>query len=267
MNSATNYLVSLYRGRRIIRALARREVVARYAGTLFRGAWEVVNPVVTVLVFWFVFSFAFKARGPAGIPFILYFVTGFLPWMFFAEGLGRGTQGVVAHSFFIKKMVFQSELLPFVYLSAGAVTHGLLLILALVVLLTNGVSFAWHWFQIIYYFITLCAILLGLQWLLSAVNVFNRDLGQGVSVVLNILFWATPIVWVVDGVVPDEYRWLVSVNPVYYVVEGYRGSLLYHEPIWNHWQQGLYVWGLALVLGVIGAMVFHRLKPHFADVL
>jgi len=187
--------------------------------------------------------------------------------MFFAEGLGRGTQGVVAHGFFIKKMVFQSELLPFVYLSAGAVTHGLLLILAFVVLLTNGVSFAWHWFQIIYYFITLCAILLGLQWLLSAVNVFNRDLGQGVSVVLNILFWATPIVWIVDGVVPDEYRWLVSVNPVYYVVEGYRGSLLYHEPIWNHWQQGLYVWGLALVLGVIGAMVFHRLKPHFADVL
>lgn len=267
MNSTIGFLISLYRGRRTIRALARREVVSRYAGTLFRGAWEVVNPAVTVLVFWFVFSVAFKAKGPEGVPFILYFITGYLPWMFFAEGLSRGTQGVVAHSFLVKKMVFQSELLPFVYLTAGAVNHGLLMILALAVLLFNDVSFAWHWFQVIYYFVTLCAILLGLQWLLSAVNVFNRDLGQGVGVALNILFWATPIVWVADGVVPKEYQWLISINPIYYVIEGYRGSFLYHEPLWYHWQQGLYVWGFVLVLAATGVTVFRRLKPHFADVL
>lgn len=251
----------------MIRALARREITSRYAGTLFRGAWEVINPAVTVLVFWFVFSVAFKARGPEGIPFILYFVTGFLPWMFFAEGLSRGTQGVVAHSFFIKKMVFQSELLPFVYLTAGAVNHGLLLILALTVLLVNGITFTWYWFQIIYYFITLCVILLGFQWLLSAINVFNRDLGLGVNVVLNIWFWVTPVVWAVDGVVPDKYRWIIAINPVYYAVEGYRGSLLYHEPLWRDWEQGLYVWALALMLGAAGALVFRRLKPHFGDVL
>jgi ABC-type polysaccharide/polyol phosphate export permease len=267
MSSATNFLVNLYRGRRTVRALARRQVVSRYAGTLFRGAWEVAHPAMTILVFWFVFSVAFKAKGPDGIPFILYFVAGMLPWMFFAEGLSSGTQGVVAHSFLVKKMVFHSELLPFVYLTAGAVNHGLLLILAGVVLFANGVHFTWYWFQIIYYFLTLCVFMLGLQWLLSAVNVFNRDFGQGVTMVLNLWFWATPVVWVVDGVVPREYQWLVSINPVYYVIEGYRGSLLYHKPLWQHWQQGLYVWALALVLGVAGATVFRRTKPHFADVL
>lgn len=267
MNPAVDFLASLYRGRRTIRALAGRQVLSRYAGTLFRGVWEVAHPAMTILVFWFVFSVAFKAKGPEGIPFILYFITGILPWMFFAEVLSSGTQGVVAHSFLVKKMVFPSELLPFVYLAAGSVTHGALLILAGIVLLANGIHFTWYWVQIIYYFFTLCVFTVGLQWLLSAVNVFSRDLGQGVSMVLNILFWATPVVWIADDVVAKEYQWLVSINPVYYVIEGYRGSFLYHKPLWHHWQHGLYVWGLALVVGVAGAMIFRRLKLHFADVL
>lgn len=267
MNSAFNFFIGLYRGRRTIHALARRDVLSRYSGTIFRGAWELTNPALTLLVFWFVFSVAFKAKGPAGTPFILYFVTGYVPWLFFSESLNRGTQGVVAHSFLIKKMVFSSELLPFVYLTASAINHSLLLILAVIILLFNGVTVSWHWFQLAYYFLTLCAILIGLQWLLSALNVFNRDLGQGVGIVLNVWFWITPVVWVADGVVPSEYQWLIHANPIAYVIDGYRGSLLYQQAVWSNASHGLYVWSLALGLALIGANVFRRLKPHFGDVL
>lgn len=267
MNAVIRFLIGLYQGRRTIRALARRDVLSRYSGTLFRSAWELANPALTLLVFWFVFSVALKAKGPGGIPFILYFVTGYVPWLFFSESLLRGTQGVVAHSFLVKKMVFPSELLPFVYLSGGALNHVVLLLLAAVVLLFNGVAVSWYWLQIPYYFLTLCATLLGLQWLLSALNVFSRDLGQGVGVVLNVWFWVTPVVWVADGVVPAEYQWLMAANPVGYVVEGYRGALLYHKPFWINWEQGFYVWAVALVFAWIGANVFRRLKPHFGDVL
>ncbi|MBC8505318.1 MAG: ABC transporter permease [Chloroflexi bacterium] len=267
MNSAINFLLNLYKGRRTIYALARRDVLSRYSGTLFRGVWELVNPALTLLVFWFVFSVAFKAKGPDGIPFIIYFVTGYVPWLFFTDSLMRGTQSVVAHSFLVKKMVFQSELLPFVCLTGGAITHSLLLLLAFVVLLFNGVTISWYWLQIVYYFLTLCATLVGLQWLLSALNVFNRDLGQSVGVLLNVWFWVTPIVWVADGVVSPKYQWLMFANPVGYVIDGYRGSLLYQQPFWTNWSQGLYVWGFSLVLAVIGAYLFRRLKPHFGDVL
>lgn len=267
MNPAVNFLIGLYRGRRTIRALARRDVLSRYSGTLFRGVWELANPALTLLVFWFVFSVAFKAKGPAGIPFIIYFATGYVPWLFFSESLTRGTQGVVAHSFLVKKMVFPSELLPFVYLTGGALNHVLLLLLAIVVLLFNGVTISWYWLQIPYYFLTLCATLIGLQWLLSALNVFNRDLGQGVGIVLNVWFWVTPVVWVADGIIPTEYQWLIYANPIGYVIEGYRGSLLYQQPFWINWSQSLYVWSLAFLFAIIGATVFRRLKPHFGDVL
>lgn len=267
MNSAINFLVKLYRGRRTIHALVGRDVLSRYSGTVFRGAWEFANPALTLLVFWFVFSVAFKVKGPAGTPFILYFVTGYLPWLFFSESLTRGTQGIVVHRFLVKKMVFASELLPFVYLTASAINHGLLLLLAGAILLSNEVSITWHWLQLPYFFLTLCAVLIGLQWLLSALNVFNRDLGQGVGVVLNVWFWVTPIVWVADEVVPPEYQWLIQANPVAYVIEGYRGSLLYQQPFWINGWQGLYVWCLALAMALLGGNVFRRLKPHFGDVL
>jgi len=267
MRSALDFLTGLYRGRRTIRALARRDVLSRYSGTVFGGAWELVNPALTLLVFWFVFSVAFKAKGPEGTPFIVYFVAGYLPWLFFSECLSRGTHGVVAHSFLVKKTVFASELLPFVYLTAGALNHALLLILAIIILVANGVPVTWHWIQLPVFFLTMCALLVGMQWLLSSLNVFNRDLGQGVGVVLNVWFWITPIVWVVDGVINDEYRWIIRANPLVYVIDGYRGSLLYQESFWMNWTQALYVWSFALVAAVLGGGVFRRLKPHFGESL
>jgi lipopolysaccharide transport system permease protein/teichoic acid transport system permease protein len=106
-----------------------------------------------------------------------------------------------------------------------------------------------------------------MQWLLSALNVFNRDLGQGVGIALNVWFWVTPVVWVADGVIPKKYEWLIFGNPVSYAVEGYRNALLYQRPLSAHWQQGLYVWALSFILAFVGASVFRRLKPHFGDVL
>lgn len=267
MNPVIEFIRGLYRERRTIRALASRQILSRYSGTLFRGAWELLHPVVTILLYWFIFSVAFKAKGPEGIPFIVYFITGILPWMFFADGINNGAQGVVSHSFLVKKMVFRSELLPFVYLAAGGLTHGLLMSLASGVLIANGVQVSWHWLQLAYYFLTLCSLMLGLQWLLSALTVFHRDLGQAVTMGLNVWFWSTPVVWVAKGLVPPEYQWFLFINPLYYIIEGYRASLLYHEPLWRNWQQGLYVWGLLIVLAAVGSQVFRRLKPHFGDVL
>ena len=84
---------------------------------------------------------------------------------------------------------------------------------------------------------------------------------------LNIWFWGTPIVWAAEGVVPAQYQWLIHANPIEYVIEGYRGSLLYQQPLWANAMQGLYVWGVALVMLLCGASVFRRLKPQFGDVL
>ncbi len=263
----TRFVGGVFKARRTIVALASRQILSRYSGTLFRGIWEVAHPAVTILLYWFIFSVAFKAKGPEGVPFIVYFITGMLPWMFFADGISNGTQGIISHSFLVKKTVFKSELLPFVYLAESGLKHIVLMLIAVIVLVISGVRFSWYFIQLPYYFFVLCAFMIGLQWLLSSVNVFHRDIGQIVNIVLTVWFWATPIVWVVKGFIPPQYEWLLFINPICYIIEGYRLSLVYHKPLWNHWQQGLYVWGLLIVVVGAGAQVFRRLKPHFGDVL
>lgn len=267
LKKAIKYVLRLFKERNTIIALAKREILSRNSGTIFRSCWEIIPPALTLLVFWFIFSVGFKAKGPKDAPFILYFLTGQLPWLFFSECLTRGTQGIVAHSFLIKKMIFPSDVLPFVYVLSCALSHGLLLIIGLVILMYNGILVSWHWVQIFYYFITLCALLICLQWILSAIYVFNRDISQGLGIVLNLLFWLTPIVWVEDSLIPSEYQWVIQINPLAYIIDGYRGALLYQTSILSNASRGIYVWIIIICLFYVSSNIFRRLKPHFGDVL
>jgi lipopolysaccharide transport system permease protein/teichoic acid transport system permease protein len=140
------------------------------------------------------------------------------------------------------------------------------LLVTLAIFSANDVTFSLYIFQVFYYFVALCFFLLGISWIVSALNVFHRDIGQGLTVILNLWFWLTPIVWTVD-IVPEKYRWLLQLNPLEYIVEGYRKSLLYHQPIWGNITGGVYYWLTAAVVFVAGALLFRRLKPEFADVL
>ena len=112
--------------RKTNRTLTRRDVLLRYSRTVSRGAWELAKPALNLLVFWIVFSFVFKLKGPLDTPFISYYATGYAPWIFFSECLLRGTQGVLAHNFLVKGH-FSSEPLPFVYLTSSILNHGFLL--------------------------------------------------------------------------------------------------------------------------------------------
>ena len=109
-------------------------------------------------------------------------------------------------------------------------------------------------------------LLTGLSWLFSALIIFLRDVGQLVAMALQFLFWGTPIFWSVK-LLPAKYQPIIKLNPVVYIVEGYRDSLINRVWFWDHWLQTLYFWGIAGAMLVIGAVVFRRLRPHFADVL
>jgi lipopolysaccharide transport system permease protein/teichoic acid transport system permease protein len=119
---------------------------------------------------------------------------------------------------------------------------------------------------IIYYLLCTIVLLLGLGWLFAALQVFYRDLAQGLTISLNIWFWLTPIVWSQD-IVPRTYYRLMEVNPIFYIVQGYRDLLIYPKPVWPTLHQTLVFWLIALTLLATGALVFRQLKPDFADVV
>lgn len=266
MSLIFDFLKKLYKYRSVIKAMAVREIQSRYAGTLAGFVWSVVNPLMIILVYWFVFSVGFKVQPVGNVPFIVVFMSGMIPWTMFAETLMANTNAIIANAHLVKKTVFPTEILPIVNLAASFISHGIMLIILIVLLLLNNIPFSFYNLQILYYLAALSVFTIGLGWIFSALNVFYRDTGQILGVVINMWFWLTPVVWLM-GIIPEKYQYIIKLNPMYYIVDGYKTSFIYHAPFWQNYKLGIYFWAIALLMFIIGGLTFRRLKPEFADVL
>ena len=120
--------------------------------------------------------------------------------------------------------------------------------------------------QVVYYIFATVCIILGLSWITSSLGVFSRDISQLVGMCLQFLFWGTPIFWNIE-MIPARYAFLFKLNPFYYIVRGFRDCFINHMWFWDRPGTTLYFWCLTLVIMMLGAWLFQKLQPHFADVL
>ena len=246
--------------------MAAREVKAQYVGSSLGLLWTVIHPVVMITVFWFVFSIGFKARPMNDVPFVVWLTAGLAPWYFFSEIVSGSTGLVVANAHLVKRTIFYPQILPIVKILAALVTHVVFLFVLLFLVLFQQQPFSFMFFQAFYYLGCLIILALGISWATSALNVFLRDIGQLVTVALQVGFWVTPIFWDIQ-MMPDRVQWILKLNPVYYIIQGYRDSFISFVPFWQHPLYTAYFWGVACITLMAGAMIFKRLKPQFADVL
>jgi ABC-type polysaccharide/polyol phosphate export permease len=244
-----------------------RDLRARYMGSLMGLFWSVIHPLTQILIYFFVFSVLLKVRvGPeyGGTSFALWMIAGLLPWMFFAEVVNRAPNAVVDQANLVKKMVFPSEIFPVVNLSAAVLNHLVALSLFTGFILLSGHGITLNILWVIPYLVAVGVFGLGVSWMLSSVNVFLRDVGHVTNVFVNVWFYLTPIFYP-PSLVPEQIRGLFEMNPMLHVVEGYRVALLGQTAV-NVWGYG-YLVVVAAGVFVIGATVFRKLKPSFADVL
>ena len=259
-------LRQLIQHRRIIWLLAVRNVQDRYTGTLGGMLWAILNPLLLLLVFWFVFGVGLRMQAETGQPFVLLLFCGLIPWMTFNETLASAACSITGRAYLVKKIAFPMEILPFTHLVAALFTHGVLLVILAVMLAVYRVIPGTGLLLLPYYMFAMCSLAAGLSLLLAAASVFYRDILQGLGVALNIWFWATPIVWPPDMVSP-AFKPLLDFNPLYYVISGYRNSLLSAQLVVPDAALTVYFWTVVVLLWVAGAAVFVRLKPSLADVL
>jgi len=119
---------------------------------------------------------------------------------------------------------------------------------------------------VIYYSFAISILLLGLSWITSSVVVFFKDMEQLVAIIIQFGFWLTPIFWSMK-IVPDKYHNLIELNPIVYIIEGYRNSMIYHKWFWEEPTATIYFWSITMIIFLIGGLTFNKLKPHFADVI
>jgi len=264
--TAPGMIRKLLAHRSMIWTMAVAELRRRYVGTFGGLVWSVIHPFMLVLVYWFVFSVGFKVQPLHGAPFVVVFFSAFTVWSLFSETVNASTNAIVGSSYLCKKYVFPTEVLPVVHLTAAFISHAIMVAVLLILMAFHGIAPSIYNLQILYYGLGVGIFALGFGWFLAAANVFYRDTAQILSVVLNVWFWMTPIVWPID-ILPASYLKWIKLNPLYYAVQGYKNSFIYHRPLWEDLPLGMYFWATCGIVLLLGGHVFRRLKPEFAEAL
>ena len=262
----------LIKSRKLVWNLAKNDIRKKFAGSYFGVIWAFVQPVITVLLYWFVFekglnSKATDLRTGIEIPFVLWLMAGLVPWFYFQEAMNGGTGVLVEYSYLVKKVVFQIDILPVVKMISALFTHLFFVVCAIFACM--GYYPNPYMLQVIYYSFCMILFTTGLVYATSAVTVFFRDMKEVVVIVLQIGMWVTPIMWNFESMVqiPGWAVTILKLNPMYYIVSGYRDALINQIGFWEYPGLTLYFWVVTAALLLLGTAVFKRLRPHFADVL
>lgn len=264
--SFSAFFADLWLNRAILLELVRNDFRQQYLGSYLGIVWAFINPLVYVAIFVVIFSVGFKAAPISGAPYLLWLVGGLFPWNYFSIGISSGISSVVENAYLVKKIRFRLALLPLIKLASNMLLHFVFLGLAVLLFAAYGRMPGWHILQIPYYMLAASVLILGISWLTAAIAVFFRDIQQIMNVLLQFAFWGTPIFWQ-EEMLPEKYRAFLLLNPVLYIIQGYRDSFFESAWFWQHPGRMLYFWGIAIFFFVSGGLVFRRLRPHFADVL
>jgi len=266
-NEFRQFLFHLFSNYKLIITLTKNDFKKQYFGSYFGLFWAFAQPIVFILVIWFVFDVGLRGspNTDEGTPFFLWLISGMIPWFFFANGLNSGTNAIISNSFLVKKVAFRTSILPLVQIGSALMIHLVLVTLLVLAFILYGFHPSLYWLQVFYYLFCSVFLLLGLTWLTSSIRVFVKDIGNFINIVIQIGFWATPIFWSLD-LVPQHYRYIIELNPMFYIIEGFRDTFINH--IW-FWEKGLTVYFLLFtsIFFVLGAIVFRKLRIHFGDVL
>lgn len=263
--SFIDFFRNLYVHRYAIWSLSKRDFERKYVRNYFGLFWAVLDPLAFVGILYIVFNARFGKLDSGGVPFVAYLLCGQVSFQLFGAIQGLTTV-IKDHDFLLKKLHFQINMLPVMRMISTLMLHGIVLLVALIMLLFSHIYPSIYWIQVLYYAFAMTVFLIGLSWTTSAVYLFFPDISNIVSIINRLLFFVTPIFWNLDHL-PASTASLLRLNPMVYIVNGYRDSLLYHRPFWVHSGQTLYFWGLCLVFWLVGILIFRRLRPQFAEVV
>ena len=257
------YIQTLIHYRELLYFLFVREIKAKYKQTVLGVAWSLLQPLSLMIVFTVVFSMF--ARLPSdGVPYALFSYCALVPWQFFAGVLGRGVGSLVSNQVLVQKVYFPRELIPLAVVGSAVVDFAIGFSLFVGLLWYYSISWSAVTLLVLPVFLIECMFVVGLIFLLAPMNVFYRDIGFIIPVGIQLLMFATPIIYPLS-IVPERFRPYYILNPLAGIIDSYRRILLHNtSPDWP-------ALGAATVISVVvfalGLVYFKRVEFKLADVL
>ena len=260
-------LVNVFKGRHILKTMVIKDIKSRYTGSLFGPLWMIATPLYQMLLYTFLFSIILKVRfdlGAGTTSFVVYLLAGFIPWIFFSEATLRGVSVFIANAHIIKKVKFPLEVCVASVILSSMSTFLIYLIFYVAALIFFGLLTFHTAPLIIFPFIIQVLLISGLSFGLGSIAVFFRDINEALGMILNLLFFLMPIVYP-STAIPESLRWIVNINPLYFVIEMYRGFLILGKI--PDMFSVLYPLIFSLFIFFAGYYIFSKTRDAFKDVL
>jgi lipopolysaccharide transport system permease protein len=253
-------LRDLWAYRELLYFLVWRDIKVRYKQTVLGAAWAIIQPLVTMIIF--TYFFGKLARVPTdGVPYPIFFYTGLLLWTFFSNGVTNGANSLIGNSNLITKVYFPRLIIPSAAVGAGLLDFAIASVLLIGLLIYYGFSAVLSYLMVLPLVLLTTLFALGVGIWLSALNVKYRDVRYALPFVIQIWMFLSPIIYP-SSMVPQEWRWVLSLNPITGLVESFRASLFGRQ---LPWLALAYSAGFTLFMLVYAAYNFRRMEQTFAE--
>ena len=250
---------NLYNYRELLKSNVKKEIRGKYKGSFLGVLWSFINPLLQVAVYAIVFPYIIRVQTS---NYLQYLIIGIIPWTFFVTAINQGMITVRMNGGIIKKVYFPREILPISVVVSGMVNFFISCLIILLFCVGGGLGISWHLVLIPIIALLQFFITLGLILALSAINIYIKDTEYIVQFILNMLFYATPILYPAT-LFPERLRWILYLNPISGIVECYRDIFMNHTmPSLNTL---LYLVIIAAILFFVGLVIFRKLEKGFAE--
>ncbi len=251
--------------RELLKNLLLRDIRAKYKGSVFGALWTIINPLIMLLLYTYVFSIVLGVKWNTGqdtISFVMYLFCGLFPWMAFQEAISRSTNSIVENGSLLKSYPFPAKLLPFQIVISSMLNQLIGFAILIVVMLIVHLPFTKMFLLIPIVLLIQFAFTLGLAWFFSSINVFFRDISSSLGIILLMWMFATPIFYP-ESIVPENLKFIITINPLAHIVEAYRNLLLEGKCLQT--QRVVILLISSIVSLAAGYGLFNRTQQRFTD--
>lgn len=251
-------------------SIARYELLSDMRDTKLGLLWNFLNPIIQLFTFWLVFGIGLRnGRSVGTISFLPWMVVGMTVWFFVSPCITHGVGCIYAKRNIITKMKFPVSILPTTIVMKELFNHICMLVLILGILVYRGHIPNMYWFGVLYYMFCAICFCIALNMITSVLNMFTRDVAKLVKALMRMLLYLTPILWTLENIkgYSEVLLYILKMNPLYYIVEGYRGSLFFQDPFYNHPAQTMYFWSVVIIMFVIGSVLMYKFRRKFIDMM
>lgn len=245
--------------------LAEYDYRTRNKDSYLGKVWSWLNPLIQILTYWFVFGVGMRGGKPVGDhPYLLWMLTGLLPWFFSSACITGGAGSVYSKAGMVLRIQYPLSTIPVGNTMVNFFEHLTTMVILLAVLLFYGYFPSLVWINLLYYMV--CGILFfsSLSMLTSTLTMIARDFQKLITSLIRLLFYLTPILWTLDTM-PTGARKILELNPILYLINGYRDSLLFGVNFWERGPDLIRFWFLTILLTLLGCSFHRKYKDYFID--